>query len=153
MSIIFLKRKKEGLNFLALFNCACSPSNDRFLTKETCADEKRDQRVGETVSFASLVVLSFQYRNRKKKKKQETEGGEGVKRSIRRDKQKTATNNRETGGETERERATFFCYCYRLRDITMMHVCSRFSDCVYLQRKAQVSERGYVCVGDIKLVL
>ena len=69
MSIISLIRKKKDLNFLALFNCACSPSNDRFLTKETCVDEKKDQRVGETVSFASLVVLSFQYRNRKKNKK------------------------------------------------------------------------------------
>ena len=50
-----------------MFNCTRSPSNDRFLTKETCADENKDQRVGETVSFASLVVLSFQYLSRKKK--------------------------------------------------------------------------------------
>ena len=73
MSIISLEGKKKDLHFLALFNCTRSPSNDRFLTKETCADENKDQRVGETVSFASLVVLSFQYLSRKKK--QETEGG------------------------------------------------------------------------------
>ena len=90
--------------------------------------------MGETVSFASLVVLSFQYLSRKKKTRN---GGwrEGNDPFAATNKKKTATNNkRQKRGEIERERerATFFCYCYRLRDITMMHVCSRFSDCVYL---------------------